>query len=361
MTADMILNRAADGQTISKGDLLILLNNAECTEKIIKTADALNRSVNDEKVTFVHNRNINYTNICINHCLFCGFRVGKKDPGAYVMNEDDVLNLIEQSPGITEICVQGGLNPDLGFEYVLRLVKTVKNAFPRIHVHGFSPMEIVFFSRLSGFSVEDVINDLMEAGLGSMPGTAAEILDDNIRKTICPDKIRSAEWTCVIKTAHRLSLRTTSTIMIGHLETNENLSNHLDLVRRIQEETGGFTEFIPLFFMPKKTELARQYQISGTICHEQALKFIALTRIFFNGLIPNIQASWPTLGIDGAGACLSAGANDLGGTLYSENITRSAGGENGQFISPDEFQSVIRRSGKIPCLRDTLYNLIDWN
>jgi len=358
MTADMILKRAADGQTISKGDLLILLNDTKYTEKAIKTADALNRSVNGEKVTFVHNRNINYTNICINHCLFCGFRVGKKDLGAYVMNEDAVLNLIEQSPGITEICVQGGLNPELGFEYALRLVKIVKSAFPQIHIHGFSPMEIVFFSRLSGFSVEDIINDLIEAGIGSMPGTAAEILDDNIRKIICPDKIRSAEWACVIKTAHRLGLRTTSTIMLGHLEKNEHLSNHLDLVRRIQQETGCFTEFIPLFFMPQKTELAKKYKITDRICHEQALKFIALARIFFNGLISNIQASWPKLGIDGAAACLSAGANDLGGTLYSENITRSAGGENGQFISLDEFRSVIRQSGKIPYLRDTLYNLI---
>ena len=361
MTANMILKRATDGHTISKADLLILLNDTECTEKIIKTADALNKSVNDRKVTFVHNRNINYTNICINHCLFCGFRVGKKNPGAYAMREDNVLNLIEQSPGITEICVQGGLNPDLGFKYALHLVKTVKSTFPRIHIHGFSPMEIVFFSRHSGFSVDDVVDDLMEAGLGSMPGTAAEILDDNIRKIICPDKITSAEWAYVIRAAHQLGLRTTSTIMLGHLEKNEHLANHLDLVRRIQQETGGFTEFIPLFFMPKKTELARRYKINGTICHEQVLKFIALARIFFNGLIPNIQASWPKLGIFGAVACLSAGANDLGGTLYSENITRAAGGENGQFISLDEFRSVIRRNGKIPCLRDTLYNLIDLN
>ena len=359
MTTEMILEKIADGQAISKEDLLILLNETKYTEKIIKTADTLNRSVNDKKVTFVHNRNINYTNICVNHCLFCGFRVGNKDTGAYVMNEDAVLDLIEQSPGITEICVQGGLNPDLGFKYALHLVKTVKSAFPRIHVHGFSPMEIVFFSRLLGFSVEHVINDLMEAGLGSMPGTAAEILDDKIRNIICPDKITTAEWTYVIKAAHRLGLRTTSTIMIGHLETNYNLSEHLDLIRRIQEETGGFTEFIPLFFMPKKTELAKKYKINDTICLEKALKFIALARIFFNGLISNIQASWPKLGIDGAAACLSAGANDLGGTLYSENITRSAGGENGQFISLDEFRSVISRSSKIPRLRDTLYNLID--
>jgi 7,8-didemethyl-8-hydroxy-5-deazariboflavin synthase CofH subunit len=354
-TIDTILNNALREKEMTASDLAFLLKTDEAQDRIIQTADRLNRRANGDFVSFVHNRNINYTNICRNHCLFCGFRRGKEHPESYLLEKTRILASIEVTPGLKEICIQGGLNPRAGLQYAVQLLEAVKSSFPDLHIHAFSPMEMEFFAQESGLSIDRVIRRLMEAGLDSMPGTAAEILDDEVRSLICPEKICSERWVEIVTTAHSLGLRSTATIMLGHIESTSHIAYHLECLRRIQKNTGGFTEFIPLFFIPDRTRLAARYRIEKRVSLEWVRRFFALSRIFFNGFIENIQASWPKLGFKGAARCLSAGVNDLGGTLYQENITRSAGGAYGEFVSPGDFTNTIKKWGKIPRERDTLY------
>jgi len=316
----------------------------------------LNKSANGNYVSFVHNRNINYTNICRNNCSFCGFKCRLGDQSAFLLTEDEILASIEETPHITEVCVQGGINDEFGLTEALRLLSAIKRAYPRIHIHAFSPMEIKHFSMVSGRSVESVFESLVAAGLDSIPGTAAEILVDEIRSIICPEKIKTKEWIKIITTAHSMGLRSTSTILLGHMEKPEHIAAHLKILRNIQKTTRGFTEFIPLFFVPQKTALAKKNNINEMVSMRYVRKFFALSRIYFNGFINNIQSSWPKLGLKQAVSCLDAGVNDLGGTLYSENISRCAGGSHGQYVSIKDFRRSILDRGKIPRQRDTLYS-----
>lgn len=358
MNIDTMLNEVAHGAELASDGLSQLMEAEGYDHKIMELADRMNGEANHDIVTFVHNRNINYTNICRNRCLFCAFRRDRNDSGSFVLSIEEVLAKIDSIPGITEICIQGGIFPDIRFPFIVEMLQAIKRVHPGLHIHAFSPMEIKYFSDISGRTISSVIRKLMDCGLGSIPGTAAEILDDKVRQVICPEKITTSEWIDIITTAHRLGLRSTSTILIGHIETIHQIVQHMKILRGIQKKTGGFTEFIPLILVPYTTVLGRRFRIAERLPPERVFKFYSLARIYFNRLIPNIQASWPKLGLENAVKSLSAGINDLGGTLYEENITSNAGGNNGQQVSLKEFRESISRVGKTPRLRDTLYNLL---
>lgn len=320
----------------------------------LKIADELRREIAGDTVTYVVNRNINFTDICINNCKFCAFRNRKR----YLLTLEEVKQKVEEAVefGCTEVCIQGGLLPDADIDFYVSILQAVREVDKKIHIHAFSPMEVVHAARNSKMDIEDVLKTLKKEGLGSMPGTAAEILDDRIRSQICPKKLKTAEWVRVVKTAHRTGIPTTATIMYGHVDTWEDRINHLMLIKRIQQETGGITEMIPLPFMSKNNEL-------GKLCKGSSgfddLLMIAVSRIILYPEIKNIQASWVKMGVKLAQAALHAGANDLGGTLMEENISKSAGATSGEFMFPEELREIITVAGRIPKQRDTLYNIIE--
>jgi 7,8-didemethyl-8-hydroxy-5-deazariboflavin synthase CofH subunit len=354
-----ILKEVFQGRKLSPEEFCFLLGREAERGRILEFANEMNLERHGDRVTFVHNRNINYTNICMNHCSFCGFRKDGNEEGSYCLTVGEILEEIEKTPGVSEVCIQGGLSPDLRFSYILEMLQAIKRRFPHIHIHAFSPMEVYSFSQKSGRSLSSTLECLIENGLDSLPGTAAEILDDEVRRKICPEKIDSATWIEVIKTAHRMGLKSTATVLFGHIETAAQLAKHLNLLRTLQEETGGFTELIPLPFIPFQTSLGRKAGVHGMLPFDHQRHFYALCRIFFHHSIPNLQASWPKLGLDQALACTFSGVNDLGGTLYQENITRCAGGHHGEKISLSEFHHRILEVGKSPQLRNTLYQFLD--
>lgn len=319
-----------------------------------RIADELRRELVGDTVTYVVNRNINFTDICINDCKFCSFRNRKK----YLLSLDEIKRKVEEAVefGCTELCIQGGLLPDADLDFYLSILQAVRDVDKKIHIHAFSPMEVVHAARNSGMTVEEVLKELKKEGLGSMPGTAAEILDDSIRALICPRKLKTAEWVEVIRTAHRVGIPTTATIMYGHIDTWEHRINHLLLIKKIQQETGGITELIPLPFMSKNNELGRYAKGSSGF---EDLLMIAIARILLYPEIKNIQASWVKMGQKLAQAALHVGANDLGGTLMEENISKSAGATSGEFMHPEELRELIKIAGRVPKQRDTLYNILD--
>ena len=325
---------------------------------INEEAAKLKKDIWGEKVTFVVNRNINFTNVCRIKCLFCGYSVPPGHAGAFVLGIDEILEKITESMpvGITEVCITGGLNPSLNLAYLTDMVRAISCNFPRLHIHAFSPMEISWLARREGLGIKDVLENLKTAGLGSMPGTAAEILVDSVRKKICPGKIVTADWVEVIKSAHSMGIPTTATIMFGHIETALDIAKHLSILKQIQEETGGFTEFVPLPFIPFNTALKDGNAASLNKKHVKRIHAVA--RIFFRDLIPNIQVSWTKLGVETARELLHSGVSDFGGTLIEENITRMAGGSFGQYLPREQIVSLIREEGFIPAERDTIYSRI---
>ncbi|MCS7130170.1 MAG: 5-amino-6-(D-ribitylamino)uracil--L-tyrosine 4-hydroxyphenyl transferase CofH [Archaeoglobaceae archaeon] len=319
-----------------------------------RIANELRKKAVGEIVTFVVNRNINFTDLCVNDCKFCSFKNRKK----FILSFEELKRKVEEAVdfGCTEVCIQGGLLENAKIDFYVSILEAVREVSKKIHIHAFSPMEIMHMAKNSNLTTFEVLKILKKEGLGSMPGTAAEILDDNIRQQICPKKIKTHEWVKIIKEAHSLGIPTTATMMYGHLESWEERIKHILLIKRIQQETHGFTEFIPLSFMWKNNELgAKAKGVSGF----EDLLVIAIARILLYPEIKNIQASWVKLGIKLAQASLNFGANDLGGTLIEENISKSAGATSGELISPEELRELIIRAGRIPKQRDTLYNLID--
>ncbi len=319
-----------------------------------KLADELRKKAVGDVVTFVVNRNINFTDICINNCKFCSFR----NRLGFKLSIEEIRRKVEEAVdfGCTEVCIQGGLLPNADLDFYVSIIQVVRDVSKEIHIHAFSPMEVYHMARNSKMDVADVLRVLKEEGLDSMPGTAAEILVDNVRAEICPMKLKTEEWVRVIKEAHEIGIPTTATMMYGHVETWADRIRHILLIKRIQQETKGFTEFIPLSFMWKNNELgAKAKGASGF----EDLLVIAIARILLYPEIKNIQASWVKLGIKLAQAALNFGANDLGGTLIEENISKSAGATSGEFLSPEELREIIKRAGRIPRQRDTLYKLID--
>ncbi len=321
---------------------------------ILRVADEIRRDMCGDVVTFVVNRNINFTDICVNDCKFCSFRNRRR----FILDRGEIVRKVQEAVdfGCTEVCIQGGLLPNADLDFYISILEAVREVSKEIHIHAFSPMEVLHASRNSGMDVEDVLKALKREGLNSMPGTAAEILDDGVRRQICPKKLSTSEWVRIIKLAHEIGIPTTATMMYGHVESWEDRMKHLMLIKKIQSETGGFTEFIPLPFMWRNNELGRLRKGSSGF---EDLLVIAISRIVLYPEIKNIQASWVKLGLKLAQAALYAGANDFGGTLMEENISKSAGATSGERLSPGEIRELITAAGRIPKQRDTLYRIVD--
>jgi FO synthase subunit 2 len=327
---------------------------------LLTAANLLRAELSGNLVTYVVNRNINFTNICFVGCKFCAFSRGPRESDTYFLEPDQVgQKAIEAwELGATEVCIQGGLPHGLPPFYYRDILRAVKSAVPGMHIHAFSPMEIVYGVELTGMPLSDYLSMLRDNGLGTLPGTAAEILDDEIRQILSANKLTTAQWIEVIRTAHGNGIRSTSTMMYGHTESPEHWVRQMLLLREIQDETGGFTEFVPLGFVHQNTLLFQQGLARTGPTLEEHLKVHALARLLLAGSINNIQVSWVKLNRRLSQLCLHAGANDYGGTLMEENISREAGATAGQYTSPEDFQALIQEIGRIPAERNTLYTRI---
>ena len=359
---EKILSKAQEGNEISNDELEELFKTSgKYINKIAEVADNLNRSINKDDVTFVKNRNINYTNQCYFKCGFCGFSKGPKSLNLkekpYNLEPQEVVNRSVEAfnDGASEVCLQGGIHPEYTGKFYLELVKQIKKEVPDLHIHGFTPLEIWQGAETINLSVEDYLTLLKDAGLNTLPGTAAEILDNRIREYLCPDKITSEQWGYVMEVAHSLEIKSTATIMFGHIDDIKSWVNHFDLIKRIQKRTKGFTEIVPLPFVHMGSPIFLQGKSMPGPTWDEVTLIHALARIYFYGSIDNIQASWVKLGHDGASKLLHAGVNDLGGTLINENISRASGADHGQHTTDIEFVELIEKSNKKPFLRNTLY------
>ncbi len=324
---------------------------------ILIAANELRKAAVGDVVTYVLNRNINFTNVCFVGCKFCAFSRSAHQPDAYFMTPEHVAERAAQAweRGATEVCIQGGLPRDLPPFYYRDLLRAVKRAVAGMHTHAFSPMEIMYGVELTGMSIRDYLLMLKDAGLDTLPGTAAEILDDQVRAVLSRNKLFTRDWCEIITTAHQCGIRTTCTLMYGHLETPDHWLSQLLMLRDIQTQTGGFTEFVPLGFVHQNTIAFQQGLTRPGPTLAEHLKIHALARIVLAGSIPNVQVSWVKLSREIAQLCLKAGANDYGGTLMDENISRLAGATSGEYLSPEEFQARIRELGRIPAERNTVY------
>lgn len=359
-----ILNQSLDSKNISTKQAVELFH-TNGTEMIMTTmvADMLRRTKVGNEVTYVINRNINFTNVCIKRCGFCAYSRDFRNDEGYFLPISEVVRRAEEASklGATEICIQAGLPPQMdGFLYV-DICKAIKKELPDIHIHAFSPEEVMYGCSRSGLSVKEYLSMLKEAGLGSLPGTAAEILDQDLRDLISPGRISVADWINVITTAHRLKIPTTSTIMYGHVETTEHKAKHLELIRSIQKQTGGFTEFVPLSFIHKEAPMYNHNLVNGISpgpTGQDVIKMHAVSRIMLNNFIDNIQVSWVKEGAKMSQLLLDAGVNDFGGTLINESISTSAGSEFGQLMKPKEIRSLISSAGRVPAQRNSVYGII---
>ncbi len=351
--------KAERGREIGPGDAAALLKtkDAEETRRLFELADAIRAEIKGEEATYVVNRNLNFTNICVGSCQFCGFSRKAGQAGAYFVSDEEIERKVVEARafGATEVCIQGGLHPFLPFEYYPNFLRKIKKIAPEMHLHAYSSEEINYMTELSGKTPAEVISILKDAGLGSTPGTAAEILVERVRRIICPDKLNSERWVEIIKEVHRQGVPATSTIMFGHVEVPEEIGEHLEVVRNIQKETGGFTEFVPLPFIPYDNELGRKYNIRKMIPNEEVFRLYAVSRIYFRETIPNIQSSWPKIGLEAAGEALRVGCNDVGGTLMEEKISNMSGSEWGDRASVEQLREIIVKNGRVPVERTTLY------
>ena len=359
---DNILDNFEKTKNLTELELLELFKTSgKYINKIAELANDLNKNIHGNKVTFVKNRNINYTNQCYYKCGFCGFSEGprsldlKEKP--YTLTPEDVLNrtIEAHKNGASEVCLQGGIHPSYTGNFYIDLVKKIKSELPEMHIHGFTPLEIWQGASTVNKSVEEYLLELKKAGLDTLPGTAAEILDDRIRKFLCDDKITSSQWGYVMEVAHSLGIKSTATIMFGHIDDLQSWVNHFELLKKIQLKTSGFTEVVPLPFVHMGSPIFLQGKSMPGPTWDEIVLMHSLARIYFYNTIDNIQASWVKLGHDGAKVLLNSGVNDLGGTLINENISRASGANHGQETTATEFINLIKDAGKIPYLRNTLY------
>jgi FO synthase len=357
-----ILDRAAAGEPLGEPDIVALFEaRGRNFAAVCRAADGLRAKRNGDTVTYVVNRNINYTNICTYGCKFCAFSKGRHNLGhrekPYDLSLDDIAHRTGEARarGGTEVCLQGGIRPGYTGETYLSIVQAVKSAAPDIHVHAFSPLEVWHGASTLGLPLADYLATLKAAGLGSLPGTAAEILDDEVRAVLCPDKIDTAQWLEVMEAAHSVGLRSTATIMFGHVDAYRHWARHLLRVRALQAKTGGFTEFVPLPFVHMEAPIYLKGLSRKGPTFREAVLMHAIARLALDPLIANIQASWVKMGPDGAALCLEAGCNDMGGVLMDESITRAAGAVHGQQLGAADMDRLIRGAGRIPCQRTTLY------
>jgi FO synthase subunit 2 len=330
---------------------------------VLMVADELRRRAVGNHVTYVVNRNVNFTNVCIKRCGFCAFSRDFREEEGYILPIEEIVNRAKQAwkLGATEVCIQAGLPPKMDGRLYIDICEAIKKELPEIHIHAFSPEEILYGSKRSDIPVREYMKMLKDAGVGSHPGTAAEILDQNIRNVISPGRITVKDWITIIKYAHSIGVPTTSTIMYGHVESSRDKAKHLALLRSIQKETGGFTEFVPLSFVHTEAPMYNR----NTVAHvhpgadgNEVLKMHAVARIILNGYISNIQVSWVKEGLRMSHILLGAGVNDFGGTLINESISTAAGASYGQILKPKEIRATIRSAGRVPAQRSTTYGLL---
>jgi FO synthase len=360
--APQAIEKGREGHELSEDELTALFaeTRPEVIEEMRVAADELRQELAGDRVTFVVNRNINFTNICVVGCAFCGFGQGKRSPDAYEVSEEDFAERVREAVefGATELCMQGGIHPDLTLEEYGKWLRLAKDVAPQLHLHAYSPMEVHYMCERSGKGPDEVFEYLIECGLGSTPGTAAEVLDDGVRQRISPNKLPAQRWVEIIEASHRAGLRSTSTVMFGHIEEPRELARHMQVVRALQERTGGITEFVPLSFIPFNTMLGRTHGIEE-ISDNENLKHTAAFRLALGKTIPNLQASWVKMGLDAATEALRWGVNDLGGTLMEENISRMAGSQHGVRLEPEQLIAAARAGGREPAQRTTLYEIVE--
>jgi FO synthase len=357
-----ILDKAQRGARLQEGDIVRLFEaRDEDFAAVCHAADELRESVNGNVVSYVVTRNINYTNICGFKCQFCAFSKGKMSENLrgrpYDLDMAEIASRVEEAwqRGASEVCMQGGIHPSYRGQKYLDICEAVKTAVPAMHIHAFSPLEIFQGAATMQRPVADFLRELKAAGLGTLPGTAAEILDDEVREILCADKIRTGQWLDVMRTAHEVGFRTTATIMFGHIDGYRHWARHLLRIRDLQAETGGFTEFVPLPFVHMEAPIYLKGRARPGPTFREAILMHAVARLTLNPLIHNVQASWVKLGPEGIRRCLNAGVNDLGGTLMDESISRAAGASYGQEMTPQAMESLIRSAGRVPRQRNTLY------
>ncbi len=359
-----ILERALEGRAPTWEEGVVLSGAAGVDlAALALTADARRRVEVGDTVTYVVNRNVNFTNVCVKTCRFCAFARGIRSEQGYFLPVDEVVRRVVEARehGATEVCIQAGLAPTATVETYVELCRAVKRAAPDVHIHAFSPEEVKYASQLGRMPVRELLAVLKDAGLGSLPGTSAEILDDSLRKQIAPTRISTADWIEVITSAHALGIPTTSTMMFGHVETAAHRMRHLDLLRSIQAETGGFTEFVPLSFVHAESPLFVKAEVPGVSpgpTGNDVLRLYAIARLMLGPTFRNIQASWVKEGIRQAQLLLDAGVNDLGGTLMNESISTSAGATHGQLMTPAMLRKTIRDAGRLPAERTTRYEVL---
>ena len=355
-----ILARALEGRELVFDDGVALgAVEGDDLLALVKTADELRRRKVGETITYVVNRNLNFTNICFVGCAFCGFSRGPKAKDAYFHSTESLLAKSREAValGASEVCIQGGLPRDLDGNYYAQLLRDIHAELPELHLHAFSPMEIAHGVERSGLSLAEHLLSLKQAGIGSIPGTAAEILDDSVRGELSPNKLNVSRRVEIVKTAHTLGIPSTCTMMYGHTESPAHWIRHMLLLRDIQKETGGFTEFVPLGFIHSETRLFRKGHARAGSSFDEDLIVHALARLLLNDTIPNVQVSWVKLGFPGALACLQAGANDFSGTLMEESISKAAGADYGESVAPGELRAMIRTIGRVPAERYTNYRI----
>jgi FO synthase len=354
--------RGRDGAELGEDELTALFaeTRPEAIEDMRQAADELRAELAGDEVTFVVNRNINLSNVCVVGCAFCGFGQGKRSPDAYEHDREEFARRVEEAIdyGATEICIQSGIHPDWTLETYAEWLRYAKELAPEIHLHAYSAMEVDRMCEVSGLPPREVFERLRDAGLGSTPGTAAEVLHDGVRERISPNKLPVRRWVEIIEASHASGLRSSATVMFGHVEEPWELAEHMRVVRGLQERTGGFTEFVPLSFIPFHTLLGRTHGIEE-ISREENLKHTAAFRLALGRTVRNLQASWVKMGLDAATESLRWGVNDLGGTLMEESISRMAGSYHGTMVDPDDLIGAARAAGRSPVQRDTLYRVLE--
>jgi FO synthase subunit 2 len=356
-----VLDRALSGEDITSEEAVVLFGaEGQDYNAMVMTADELRRRTVGDIVTYVVNRNINFTNVCIKGCGFCAFSRDFREDEGYLLPTEEIIRRAKEAwdYGATEVCVQAGLPPKMEGDLYIRLCEALKKELPDMHIHGFSPEEVLYGSIRSEWTIRQYLTELKAAGVGSLPGTSAEVLDQELRDKISPGRITVDQWTEVITTAHELGIPTTSTVMFGFLETPIQLAKHMDLIRGIQQQTGGITEFVPLSFVHTEAPMFMKGLVDDVRPGPtgiEVIKMHAIARIMLNNWIPNIQASWVKEGPRMSQLLLTAGVNDLGGTLINESISTAAGAQHGQLMRPSEFRQMIRQAGRIPAERYTTY------
>lgn len=354
--SDDVIERAYRGKCTKEDALTLLEGNPF---ELFTLADELRSLAVGDAVSYVVNRNIYITNKCVGNCGFCAYRTGD----GYILSVEEILEKVAwaERAGAVEVCVQGGYTPEADMEFYLEIIESIKTEFPDMCIHALSPMEVNYAAEISGMSVEEALGKLKKSGLDSLTGTSAEILSDRVRKIICPSKINTRQWIDTVTAAHKTGISTNATIMYGHVETLEERLDHVFIIRGIQQETGGFTELIPMSFLPYNNRIGEKMLASGKFSSTglEDLQLLAISRVILHTHVNNIQATWVKLGKKLAQVALQCGANDLGGTLMEDQISTASGGSHGEYVSPEEFEWMIKGAGRIPVQRDTLYRQVE--